>query len=200
MSLLVETIRIEKGRIRLMPFHNARANRSRRELFGSMKDIDLRAFVDKGKIPPGDLIKCRILYDDQIHEVQYAAYPARIISQVQILDGQGVEYHHKWVERPQLDQLFQKRKKGMDEICILDPLGYVTDAYYFHFLFEKENKWFLPRTYLLPGVMRTYLLQKSKAELRSIHVTEINAFDKIHLINALNPPGKLVLRPQDFKF
>ena len=38
-SPFVETIRIEKGRIHNLPYHNARMNRTRRELFGAISRV-----------------------------------------------------------------------------------------------------------------------------------------------------------------
>ena len=43
-SPFVETIRIEKGRIHNLPYHNARMNRTRRELFGAREEIDLAGY------------------------------------------------------------------------------------------------------------------------------------------------------------
>ena len=47
-SPFVETIRIEKGRIHNLPYHNARMNRTRRELFGAREEIDLAGYIHPG--------------------------------------------------------------------------------------------------------------------------------------------------------
>ena len=49
-SPFVETIRIEKGRIHNLPYHNARMNRTRRELFGAREEIDLAGYIHPGLI------------------------------------------------------------------------------------------------------------------------------------------------------
>ena len=41
----METIRIERGRIHNLPYHNARMNRTRRELFGAREEIDLAGYI-----------------------------------------------------------------------------------------------------------------------------------------------------------
>ena len=68
----METIRIEKGRIHNLPYHNARMNRTRRELFGAREEIDLAGYIHPG--PHQERTKCRVEYTREVLQVEYVPY------------------------------------------------------------------------------------------------------------------------------
>ncbi|MBK8371293.1 MAG: hypothetical protein IPL20_08025 [Saprospiraceae bacterium] len=51
------------------------------------------------------------------------------------MTADDIEYPYKWVERPELDEVF-RQKGNADEIIIIRK-GWVTDAYYYNLVFEK---------------------------------------------------------------
>lgn len=193
MSLLVESIRILNGKIRLMDFHNARANASRKILFGTNDHLNLYKHLRNSAIPQNGEIKCRILYGEKIEEISFQPYVRKEIKHIQIMAGGQINYRHKWAERPLLDELFYKKSTDMQEICILDEQDRITDGYYYNFVFERDGQLFTPQTYLLPGVMRASLIAKGWLTEVPIHINDVGKFEFIHLINAMNPPGKIVL-------
>lgn len=199
MSLLVETIRIENGKIRLIDLHNERANRSRKILFGETKKLDLRKHLLNVPKLDSELVKCRILYGTEVQSVEFSVYKRRDIKKVQFIDGGDISYKFKYALRPELDALFGQRENGIDEICIIDKRGFITDAYYYNYVFEKDGQYFTPDTNLLDGIMRTYLLQRKKLTVIPIHIKDIQKFENIHLINALNPLGQIVLKTSEMQ-
>lgn len=200
MSLLVESIRIVNGKIRLIDFHNARANASRKILFGSTDQLNLYKQLRNSAIPQSGEVKCRVLYGEKIEEISFQPYVRKEIKHIQIMAGGDIKYQHKWVERPQLDELFYKKASDVQEICILDEQDYVTDGYYYNYVFEKDGQLFTPITYLLPGVMRASLIAKGRVIEVPIHINDVSKFEFVHLINAMNPPGKIVLPTSALKY
>jgi 4-amino-4-deoxychorismate lyase len=81
-----------------------------------------------------------------------------------------------------------------DEIMIVKK-GLITDAYYYNFIFEKGGMWYTPASPLLKGCRRASLLDAGILHLADISVEHIHKYDRIHLINAMTEPGKIVLHP-----
>ncbi|MBK8853841.1 MAG: hypothetical protein IPN10_06890 [Saprospiraceae bacterium] len=80
-----------------------------------------------------------------IREITYKPYFYPVINSLAIMTADDIEYPYKWVERPELDEVF-RQKGNADEIIIIRK-GWVTDAYYYNLVFEKMVN-FLHRIYL----------------------------------------------------
>ncbi|HMS70680.1 MAG TPA: aminotransferase class IV [Saprospiraceae bacterium] len=193
MCQLLESIRIENGKVRLMDWHNARAERSMADLFGIRQKMDMRKYIVLDQDHKQDIHKCRIVYGKHgVEKVEISTYPPRIIQKIKIVEGGNISYPYKTLERPALDRLYGQRGQH-DEICILNSEGFVTDAYYFNFVFEVGGSYFTPSHALLPGVMKAYLEFHNRITQTAIHVDDIHKFERVHLINAMNPLGKISL-------
>ena len=197
MYQLVESIRIENGRVRLIDWHNARCNRSMKDLWGVEKRINLRQYISLDKSHQTGSFKCRIIYGEfGVEKVEIDPYATRKISSIKMVNGHHIQYAHKRLFRPELDALYSQ-KKECDEICIVDSQGMITDAYYFNFVFESGGSFFTPSNCLLPGVMRSYLLHTGKITSMPINEKDLAHFDKVYLINALNPLGSIIMQISD---
>jgi len=108
-----------------------------------------------------------------------------------LVHDNDIAYEYKWVDRPELDRLFSHKGEASEIIIIKD--GKVTDGFYYNLVFEKEGKLFTSDTPLLQGTQRASLIQKGKITETTISEEDIFDFDKIHLINAMTLPGKLVV-------
>ena len=75
MCLLLETIKILGDEIQALSYHNRRANRARRDLFGLEQELDLGAYLEPpaGVCPPGP-VKCRVVYGRNVERVEYLPY------------------------------------------------------------------------------------------------------------------------------
>ena len=191
MSLLVESIKILNGRCYNLALHEARMNRSRFAVFGMEDRCNLKQFIQIPEAYMHGLVKCRVVYDSQIQEITYGHYQIRTIRSVKIINTENHKYEHKWANRPQLDLLFDQRQDA-DEIIIVNN-GLVTDGYYYNLVFERDGRFFTPKTPLLHGIQRASLLHKVKIEPRDILGSDIGMYDKIHYINALTPLGKIAV-------
>ncbi len=64
--------------------------------------------------------------------------------------------------------------------------GKVTDCSIGNLIFRLGNQWLTPDTPLLAGTQREKLLQEGKIRETTIYAKDIEKFDEIRLINAMN--------------
>jgi 4-amino-4-deoxychorismate lyase len=191
MSLLVESIKILNGRCYHLALHEARANHSRYKVFGVKDKLQLKQHIQVPETYRHGLVKCRVTYDTQIQGISFNHYHIRDIRNIKIVETKDLHYADKWEQRTDLDVLYAKRQDA-DEIMIINN-GLVTDGYYYNLVFEKDGRFFTPKTPLLQGVQRASLLKRHKIEMCDITKEEILTYDNIHYINALTPLGRIVV-------
>ncbi len=190
MSLLVESIWIKDSVIMNMAYHQQRYNSTLKQLYPHALPSDLRTFIDP-QLCASNETKCRIVYSDTIHKVEYIDYNRKTIDSLKCISAKDIRYLYKYEERPALDALFDMRESCDEIIIVLN--GLITDAYYFNLVFENDYGLFTPDNPLLAGTMRQYLLDNGVIKLASIKSANLGYFKKIHLINALNPLGCQVI-------
>ena len=118
-------------------------------------------------------------------EVEYETYIRKNINTVRLIFDNTVEYDYKYLQRPVLDALYGQRN-DCDEIIIVKN-GFITDAYYYNIIIQKNNQYFTPAKPLLKGVMRQYYLDKGSVLPLDITVDDLQMATNVYLINALNP-------------
>ena len=99
------------------------------------------------------------------------------------MSGNGVNYKFKHDDRSPLLKLL-RLKETCDEILIVKD-DFITDTSFSNVVFEKNGAFFTPRSYLLNGTKRQYLLEKNRITEKEIRVNEIHSYDRIFLINAM---------------
>jgi 4-amino-4-deoxychorismate lyase len=191
MSLLVESIKILNGRCYHLALHETRANHSRYKVFGVKDKLQLKQHIQIPEAYRYGLVKCRVTYDTQIQGISFSHYHIKDIRNIKIVETENLNYEYKWIERSQLDELFNQRQDA-DEIIIVNN-GLVTDGYYYNLVFENDGRFFTPKTPLLHGVQRASLLKRHKIEMCDITKEEILTYDYVHYINALTPLGRIVV-------
>ena len=199
--MFLESIRIYKNKPCLIKYHNLRLNNTIKHHFGNNTPyINISDYLSTDELNPNLEYKCRVIYSTSVISVEYEKYNRKIIKTIKaVFANKPIDYSYKKVLRPELDKLFEQRGNA-DEIMIIDNKGFITDAYYYNYVFEKESKFYTPETNLLPGVMRSSLIDKNKILLKNFHSTEIKSFERIHLINALNPLGKIKIHTENIVF
>lgn len=197
MSLLVESIKILNGRCYLLALHEARMRKAQSELYGIKASINLHKYIQIPDVFKQGLIKCRIMYDAQIRDVQFLHYSVRTIQNAKLVVSSDVNYPYKFVLRPSLDALYALRE-NCDEIIIIKN-GLVTDAYYYNLVFEKENQFYTPAIPLLHGIQRENLLTSNKIISTDVPVDHIHDYERIHFINALTRINECSISPSQIK-
>lgn len=184
MSLLFETILIEKGKAPLLPWHQARFDRSRQMLFGTKRHVDLAAFIHSS-LPEGKgRFRCRIEFGEDIVSISFTPYHPSTIKTLSLTEDNAIEYPYKFAARQRLEVL--SAEAATDEIIILKN-GLVTDASIANLVFWKRGKAYTPDTPLLQGTRRQMLIDQGSLQSLRIRKEDIRKFEGISLINALRP-------------
>ena len=104
MSLFIETIRIENGRIHNLSYHNRRMNETRRNVLRQTDVLDLNDYIRP--VNYRERTKCRVEYDVDIRNVEYAAYHFRPVSSLRLVVDDEADYRYKSRDRSVLNRLF----------------------------------------------------------------------------------------------
>lgn len=181
----LESVGVYDGRAPLLPYHQARVDRTFAGFYPGQPPLDLRRLLEETSFPAGR-IKWRILYNHRTAKTELGPFPERDISRLQIMEANDLDYTYKFTERDQLDVLYQNKADTADEILILRN-GFFTDAYYYNLVFKFGDALLTPREPLLPGVMRAYYLEQGQIQLADIRLADLADAEGVYLINALHP-------------
>ena len=185
MSRFIESMALREGKLKLLEYHQERFERTRREIFGLRKHpmleelIEIPAGLEKGSY------KCRVRYGRKIELIELEPYRQREIHSLKLIQADTIDYPYKYADRSRLEELFRQRGPCDDILMFQNDL--LTDSYIANTVFRSNNAWFTPLKPLLPGTMRSYLLKSGQITEASIHTHDLEEFDAIRLINALNP-------------
>src|SRR5690606_35168202 len=181
MSRLIESICIQNGEIRNLEFHQERVNRSRWKLFGLNEDLNLKKYIEP-HLGSDNKAKCRILYDEKIHSVERNPYQIRKIHSVKLIENNEMDYRFKLEDRTAFELM--KDSVAEDEIIIVKN-GKITDTSYSNLVFFDGENWVTPKTFLLNGTMRQYLLNSNQIIEKEVFTNDLKNFQTFKLINAM---------------
>lgn len=176
MSLLIETILIDNGEPQHLNYHQQRFNATRKSLFNA-PPMDLCALI----IPPSHsgLFRCRILYDNSIHDISYSPYTKHPIRKL-LLKDENISYPYKYHDRP-----FETPSLKESD-TLYHHNGIITDTSICNVAFlDEHGTWHTPQYPLLKGTTRERLLDSGFLTPSDINITHLQFFKKIAIMNAL---------------
>jgi 4-amino-4-deoxychorismate lyase len=179
MSLLLETIKIEDGKLANLSYHQARFDKSRTDLFAMTKKIALHTVI---KAPKSGLYRCRILYDEDIRSIEYIPYKEKNIRKLKVVPS-DIDYAYKYADRETFTKLLQEYSV-YDEI-IIEKGGYLTDTTISNIAFYDGERWLTPEHPLLPGTMRAKLLDEGFLHRKEIRKEDLKNYSQIALMNSM---------------
>ncbi|MEK6558028.1 MAG: aminotransferase class IV [Candidatus Margulisiibacteriota bacterium] len=177
---LFETIKWVEGKPQHLDYHEARANASRIQLFGTKTPIKLIEYLSD--LPPSGAYRVRIVYSEIVDRVEVEPLrpsPIRTLKRVK----STLDYSHKLLDRSKLDELFAKRGQADDVLIVKE--GWITDTTIANVAFFDGQKWLTPEKPLLPGIFRAFLLNKGVLTPARIHLQELSRFRYAAILNAL---------------
>ena len=177
--LLLETIKIEEGKVFNLPYHQARFDHSRETLFHTDEPLTLSKIIEA---PPEGLYRCRILYDTKVRSIEYIPYTPKEIQTLKIVSA-DIEYAYKYVDREAFDT-FLRTNSDVDEI-IIEKEGLLTDTTISNIAFYDGKKWITPATPLLRGTMRAKLIDEGFLAISDITKEMLPHYTQVALINAM---------------
>jgi len=184
MCLLLETIKIEDGKILNLEYHNRRYNSSLKNKFGISGDKDLGLHISMpADLGPG-VFRCRILYTKNIEKIEFVPHEERIVRSLKLVTADGIDYSLKYADRKELEALFEKRDE-CDEILIVKN-GYITDTSVSNIVFRRhDGTWVTPDAPLLGGTMRMFLLETGRISEAGIRSSDLPSFSAAKMINCM---------------
>lgn len=177
--LLLETIKIEDGEIHNLSYHQHRCSKSRQTLFQSSNELNLFSLIDA---PKTGLYRCRILYGEVLHSIEYIPYTPKEIQRLKIVSS-DIEYSLKYADRDALNALLQSNN-DVDEV-IIEKNGYLTDTTISNIAFLDGNQWVTPTKPLLEGTMRAKLIDEGFLQPKEIKKEDIHNYSQVALMNAM---------------
>ena len=184
MSQYIETIKLLNGVLENLSYHQARFEHTRRETLRLKNHPLLEQII---QVPGGldrGLFKCRVIYGREVELIEFEPREKRVVSTLKLVVSETVSYGYKYADRSELDNLYQLRG-SCDDILIVKNRC-ITDSYYANVALWDGSHWHTPDTPLLPGTMRASLLAAGSLKEGHIKVEDLEHYEKIRLINAMN--------------
>lgn len=187
MSRYIETIRIEGGKIYNLPYHNRRMNETRRNIFLASDKLDLSDYIHPETYQ--DRTKCRVVYEQEIVEVEYAPYFIRPVSSLHLVEDDTLCYQYKSTDRDALSKLFASRGVADDVFIVQD--GLLTDTSICNIALWNGERWLTPSCPLLQGTKRASLMDEGVLFPSEIKVDDLKLYSRIRLFNAMIEFGEI---------
>lgn len=187
MCRYIETIRIEKGRLRNIAYHDRRMNEVRREVWGVDRSASLETYIDAS--PYEERTRCRVTYGRDVESVEFFPYQIRPVHSLQLVRGGQIEYRRKRADRSELNALFACRGEADDVLIVRG--GLLTDTSIANIALGDGTDWYTPASPLLEGTQRACLLDAGMIRPLDIHADDLFRFQKIRLFNAMIDFGEI---------
>ena len=179
MSLCLETLLICDGVPHHLDYHNTRFNTTRKDLFNKAP-LDLQTVLT----PPQGTWRCRILYDDHIHSIEYLPLSHRSWECFALIDiDSSFAYPYKYANRDYFDKL-KAHAPSCDDILMVKE-GMITDTTIANIAFWDGQRWVTPAKPLLYGTTRQRLLDEGLLTVATITPEDIQHFSHMAIMNAL---------------
>ncbi|MGL5631645.1 MAG: aminotransferase class IV, partial [Azovibrio sp.] len=210
---LIETLRIENGTCPLLAAHLQRLTHSARQLGFTLDPNHITQEIQANLPPetPGTVGRLRLLlHKTGKTEIQFAPLPAlapqpvKLILAPQTLPDKDPLRRHKTTYRPHYDQGWQQaEQQGAFDSLFFNQQDQLLEGGRSSIFVKINGTWLTPPLSLdiLPGVIRTYILQHQQAILDApaseaiITRTQLQQAEEILAVNALRGimPARIVL-------
>ncbi len=183
--ILLESIRIEDGRVELLEYHQDRVDRALRRYFPRAGRLWLDRAIETLELPPSGIHKLRLQYRDEILHAEIQPYIQRRIESLRIVAANDLDYGHKYLERQAIDRLFQQR--GACDDVLFSRMGYLTDTSYANVAFFNGSEWITPAWPLLRGCRREFLLANKIIVPSILRERDLPHFSELKVFNSMIP-------------
>lgn len=129
--------------------------------------------------------------DGQIN-LRCIPYSRPVVRSFRLVEAEELEYSYKYADRRALEAI--AGTCGPNEVALVVQGGLLTDSTFSNIVCQsRSGELFTPASPLLRGTCRERCLEKGLLQAVDIPASELGQFESIHLINAMNEPGDLVI-------
>ena len=134
--------------------------------------------------PSNKLLKCKVIYNnDGIVDVQFNEYKKREINSFKIIHNDNINYSKKFLNRNNLNILFNQRENNDEIIIIKDKI--VCDTSIANIAILYQGTWITSKSYLLAGTTRARYIENNELIEKDITLEMLKNTEKIALMNAM---------------
>ena len=191
MYRFVETIQLNEGVFKRLPYHQTRLENAMKQFFPNENVIILIECLLNSDYPTKGLFKCRVVYDAEIRLIEFIPYVRREIRTLRVVNSDIESLPYKPEDRTGYNSAFAQRGNCDDVIIVRN--GLLTDSSYSNIAMFDGKTWFTPRIPLIYGTNRAELLAKGKLVEKDIVVDDLKNYAKIALFNAMIEFGEIIL-------
>ncbi len=163
---------------------------SRVALFSEgLPSLNMRAHI---KVPQqfcDGLVKCRVVYGEEIEEITYHSYKQKDIHSLKMVADDSIDYGYKYLDRNHINALYSQRGDCDDIIVVKD--GMLTDSSYSNLALLRDGIWYTPSSCLLRGTRRQQLIDQGRIIVADISIDDIMQYEKVSLVNAMIGLGSI---------
>ncbi len=185
MSLLLETIRINKGKPENLKFHEERITSSQLVLEGLRLLPPLEEIIEDSPAPPKGIFKARLVYNRDLYKIEFLRYKKVQITSLYVRKENSLYYPFKFADRSKLNKLKENLGPKTEALIVIGDR--ITDTTFTNVALWDGKKWLSPMYPLLKGTRRALLIQQGSIELQDIKLSQLMNFEKVKLFNAMIP-------------
>ena len=178
-----ESIAIINGQVRNLEYHQDRVNRTFAKFYKASNLLVLKDVINDSILNKEGRFKCKVLYNNLKHDLYFEKYSQKVIKNHYLVDIGRVEYNFKYVNR---NYLLRNCNNDLNSHALFFKKNLLTDGEFANIILNNGISWVTPKTALLEGTMRRYLLDQKRIILKDIAIEDLHQYNSFKLINALN--------------
>ena len=172
-----ETLKAVDGEVQHLSFHQARFDKTRKELYGSMQKI---ALLEHLAPPKAFTCKVRVEYSETIQKIEYLPYTPRDIQTFALVEA-DIDYAYKYANREALNAHL---REDVDDI-LFTCKGELKDTSIANIALFIDGEWKTPLHPLLEGTTRARLLSCGALKAEVLDIKSLQKAEKFAIMNAL---------------
>jgi len=172
-----ETLKAVDGEVSHLAFHQARFDKTRKELYGATQKIVLSEHL----FPSKDVTcRVRVEYAAEIQKIEYIPYTPRSVQTFALVDA-DIDYAFKYCNREALNGHL---REDVDDI-IFTCNGELKDTSIANIALWIDGEWKTPLRPLLEGTTRARLLASGMITTEVLDIKSLQKAEKFAIMNAL---------------
>ena len=181
----LESIRLDRQTLHFVQGHEARFIKTQQDNWGQTRYHDLKSLILHRPDFPKDQqkYKCRIVYSPHEISISFIPYTPKIITQLHVVHDDDIDYRYKSLDRGRLNALTRNLSEDTELLIFKNKL--LTDSSFSNLALFDGKQWWTPKTPLLEGVHRRWLLDRKIIREKDITRADLLACKQIRLINVM---------------